>query len=91
MPSSVSEETLRAAAAEYAAGLATLDRRLAELAQEHERLVADKRVTLGAKFAVDRLLESLAPTPTAAPAAPIPPPARAPATSPATPSPATAS
>ena len=75
MPSSVSEKTLHAAAAEYAAGLATLDRRLAELAQEHERLVADKRVTLGAKFAVDRLLESLAPA--AAPATPSPAPATA--------------
>ncbi len=59
----VSEDTLRAAAAEYAAGLATLDRRLRELSEEHARLLADRRVTLGAKYALDRLLESLASEP----------------------------
>lgn len=68
MPPTVSTETLRQAAAEYATGLATLDRRLRELAEERERLVADRRVTLGAKFAIDRLLEALEDKPAAAPA-----------------------
>lgn len=89
MPPTVSTEALRQAAAEYATGLATLDRRLRELAEERERLVADRRVTLGAKFAIDRLLEALEDKPAAAPAPQLASTAPA-ATTPPTPEPAPA-
>lgn len=75
MPQHVRLKTLRVKSAEFAQGLADIERRLAELEREKTRLHGDRTATAGAKYAIDQLIAGLAPTAAvsaSAPAAPSP-------------------